>query len=498
MQLTSPTVNVYGATFPGSPNVIIGFNDQVAFGFTNAMRDVKDYYQVKFRDESKNAYLFNGEWKPTRLRVEAIKVRGAATFYDTVAYTHFGPVMYDQSFTTDSTSNTAIAVRWIAHDPSNEGAMWMKLNRAKDYDDYLAAIKDYQCPAQNMLFASKAGDIALWQQGKFPARWWGQGMYVMPGTDSSYQWQGYIPQEQNPHTLNPVEGFIQSANQRPVDSAYPYYIPGNYIVPRGITIERRLQQMQRITPMDMMRLQNDYFLSTAEDALPLLFRHTAGQSLNAGEQAYLDTLRGWDLRATPHSRAMTIYQAWFDTLENIVWNDEFSRVKGDVTRPDEQTLLEGLLRDSAFRFADNIETPQKETPGQQVVEAFRRASAALQKEESENGLVWFRHKNVSIYHLLRTSVLPFARRGLEAGGSGHTINAITTTHGPSWRMVVHLTPTTEAYGIYPGGQSGNPGSRFYDNFVDAWARGEYHTLWMMKESESKDKRIIGTIRFTNS
>ena len=98
MQLSTPTMNVYGATFPGSPSVIIGFNDDIAFGFTNAQRDVKDYYQVRFKDESKTEYWFDSAWQPTQLRIEEIKINGAATLYDTVAYTVFGPVMYRPGF----------------------------------------------------------------------------------------------------------------------------------------------------------------------------------------------------------------------------------------------------------------------------------------------------------------------------------------------------------------------------------------------------------------
>lgn len=498
MQLHTPTMNVYGATFPGSPSVIIGFNDQIAFGFTNAMRDVKDYFQIRFQDDSKTAYWYNGRWTPTQLRIESIKVKDGATIQDTVAYTAFGPVMYDQSFLVSETNNTAIAVRWIAHEPSNEGRMWLKLDRAQNYDEYLAAIKDFVCPGQNMLFASKSGDIAVWQQAKFPARWWGQGLFVMPGADSSYNWQGFIPQEENPHVRNPPSGFIQSANQRPVDSTYPYFIPGNYIEPRGIALQSKLEAMQGITPDDMKHLQNDYYSPTAAAALPLLTRNLDSASLSATERGYLDELGKWDFYMAPGSRAATIYQAWFDSLERAVWEDDLAKVKGVTVSPDEQTLLEALLKDSAFRFVDDGRTAEVETLKQQVTASLKKAAAALQVEEARDGLVWWKHKNASIYHLLRTAVLPFARTGLEVGGWGNTINAITVTHGPSWRMIVHLTADTEAYGIYPGGQSGNPGSPFYENFISDWALGKYYRLWLMKETESGDKRIIGTLTFSNS
>jgi penicillin G amidase len=502
MQISTPDHNVYGATFPGAPTVIIGFNDNVAFGFTNAMRDVKDYYQVKFKDDTKKEYWYNGEWQPTSQRIELVKVRDAADFYDTVAYTTFGPVMYDQSFVSDSTNNTAIAVRWIAHEPSNEISMWLKLNKAKSYSDCEEAIKNFVCPGQNMLFASKSGDIALWQQGKFPARWRGQGLYIMPGEDSSFQWQGYIPQNENPHVINPPEGFIQSANQQPTDSTYPYFIPGNYIVSRGITLNQRLQNLYGATPQDMMTLQNDYFNSMAEDFVPLLLKYTDETKLTGQGKKYLNEVKNWNFFATPDSRATTIYQVWVDSLKKRVWEDQFSNIiqpsLSAGVRPDEQTLAEALLKDSAFKYVDNVNTPAIETLYDQVTAALNCTTDSLAKEEKENGLVWWKHKKPTIYHLLRTAVLPFAYTDMPVGGWSNTINAIKSTHGPSWRMIVHLTATTEAYGVYPGGQSGNPGSKYYQNFVDSWIKGKYYTLWMMKEEEQGDKRIKGKMSFSNS
>ena len=117
--------------------------------------------------------------------------------------------------------------------------------------------------------------------------------------------------------------------------------------------------------------------------------------------------------------------------------------------------------------------------------------------EKENKLEWALFKDPTIYHLLRDAVMPFARK-VKVGGWSNVINATTHSHGPSWRMIVHLTSETEAYGIYPGGQSGNPGSRYYDDFVDKWSKGEYYRLWVMKPTEKNDPRIRGFLKFSNS
>jgi penicillin G amidase len=496
MQLNSPNVNVYGATFPGAPNVIIGFNDSIAWGVTNAQRDVKDFYEIKFRDESKKQYWYNGQWVDSKIRIDTYHVRGRNDFYDTVAYTVFGPVMYDRSFMSRDSSSKNIACKWAAHDPSNEGLTFFKLNRAKNYRDYLEAIKEFTCPAQNFVFASKSGDIALWQQGRFPARWWGQGMMIMPGEDSSYQWQGHIPQEENPHVHeidSTGRGFLVSANQRPVDSTYPYYIPGNYITPRGISIVHQLQNMEQVTTEDMMQLQNNNFNVTAEDARPLLLKYVRENDLDSSAKKYLAIFRSWDLTADAQSKGQTIYDTWWDSLAVELWYDELQR-SSIFAWPNEQTRLELLLKDSANKFVDNVNTPQKETLNDIVTTAFQKASKTLRQDEIDGKLEWTKHKSPRIFHLSK-KLLAFSRP-VPVGGNSDIINATTVSHGPSWRMIVQLSETTEAYGLYPGGQSGNPGSKYYDNFVDNWVQGKYYRLWMMKRNETGDSRVKWTMKFS--
>ena len=139
IQISTPAFNAYGVSFPGSPGVIIGFNDSCAFGFTNGGRDVRDYYEIKFKDDSRKEYWFSNEWKKTDFRFEKIKVKGKPDFLDTIAYTVFGPVMFDKNFDGNKTTNSKnYAVRWKAHDPSNELKIFNMLNHAKNYADYEA------------------------------------------------------------------------------------------------------------------------------------------------------------------------------------------------------------------------------------------------------------------------------------------------------------------------------------------------------------------------
>ena len=165
--------------------------------------------------------------------------------------------------------------------------------------------------------------------------------------------------------------------------------------------------------------------------------------------------------------------------------------------PAEGTLIAALIKDPDFRYVDDINTTQRETIFDQMTRAFKQACKACLQLEFENKLEWGVYKNTSIYHLLGEAALPFARTNLPIGGGENIINAAKHRHGPSWRMVVELTPETGAYVVYPGGQSGNPGSQYYDKFVDDWAEGGYYKAWVMKRGEEKDKRVKWKMQFSN-
>lgn len=495
MQISTPEFNVYGVSFPGAPAIIIGFNDHIAWGVTNAARDIRDYYKITFKDDSKQEYRFNGAWRKADQKIEAYKMKDGSVFYDTVAYTVFGPVMYDEHFSGRGRSGTNdnLAVRWKAHDASNELKTFALLDRAKDFSEYEQAISFFSCPGQNFAFASKTGDIAIWQQGKFPAKWYRQGDFIMPGTDSSYVWPADIPQQENPHSLNPDRGFVSSANQWATDTSYPYYLSGHYDLYRGLLINRFLSEWKNITPADMQKLQNENYNAFAEDALPLLLTCIAENRLDDTEKKYLDIVRNWNKRNDNEEKGATVFTVWFDALEREVWDDEFAQLKGPGTRPESYTLLNAIEKDTAFSFIDNITTPRKEQLEDVVTTSFKKATEILQTANIEGRLSWNKYKDAGIRHLLRLE--PFSRYHLNTGGGVNIINATKQFHGPSWRMIVHLTDETEAYGIYPGGQSGNPGSKYYDPFVNDWAEGKYYSLWIMKKEDVQNEKIKYVMKF---
>jgi len=501
MQIRTDHYNVYGVSFPGAPYVVIGFNDSCAWGVTNAGRDVRDYYTIKFKDDTRREYWFDSAWKMADRRIDTIRIKGRPDYYDTVALTVFGPVMYDPTFNgfANVTSSRSYAVHWKAADSSNELATFQALQSAANYDDYKQALDHFKCPGQNFIFASKSGQVAIWQQGEFPAKWKGQGLYVMPGEDSSYMWQGNIHEDENPHMILDAgqdRGFVSSANQVPVDTSYPYFLGSDFPPYRGLIINRRLSQMHSITPADMMKLQTDNYDVFAEMARPLLLRNIDMSKVDEEGKKYLNIFKLWNLRNDSAEQGPVIFKYWWMHLQEDVYDDEFSKSTLPLLRPFESTLLEALLKDTSYTFIDNINTPEKETIGQVITSAFVKSIPDLIQANKDDKITWAKYKDTWARHLLRIPAL--SRMHLSIGGGTHCINAAKQFHGPSWRMIVQLTNKTEAYGIYPGGESGNPGSPYYDTFVDSWAAGKYLPLWVMDMSETKDKRIKWTMHLKPS
>ncbi|RXK85444.1 penicillin acylase family protein [Filimonas effusa] len=498
MQISTPRYNAYGVSFPGAPAIIIGFNDQCAFGFTNSSRDVRDYYEIRFKDKSMKEYWYNGGWQRTTFRDEVIKVKGGSDRVEHIAMTVWGPVMYDASYPDPLGTGKAYACKWKAHEPSNELRTFTLLDGAKGYIDYLDALSTYKTPGQNMLFAAKSGDIAIRQQGEFPAKWRRQGDFVMPGDDSTFAWRRDIDAEENLTFFNPSRGFLSSANQYAYDTIYPYYLGGSYEVFRGMIINRYLQSMEQATVADMERMQTDNYNVFAELARPVLLNYLNESMLNADEKKYVDIVRAWNLRNDAREKGPTVFKIWWDSLAVCIYGDELAQSRKPMPWPEKVTLLEGMLQGPAYQFADDITTPDvKESVAEMVMKAYKQVVPVLKETESRQKLEWGTYLDAGVRHLLKLPAL--SRLHLNSGGGEGIINAMKQHHGPSWRMIVELTDRTNAYGVYPGGQQGNPGSKYYDSFVDTWNTGRYYKLQILdKETIKKYKGLSGIMTFSKS
>jgi penicillin amidase len=283
------------------------------------------------------------------------------------------------------------------------------------------------------------------------------------------------------------------------DSTYPYYLgmASAFPVYRGLTINRKLERMNDITPEDMQRLQMNNYNSFAEMARTVFLKYLDEKALNTDEKKYVDLFKTWNLRGDVDEKGATVFKAMWDSLEKEVYADEFSKSKLPLPWPDRPVLVDRLLRnDTLFKFIDNINTSQKETINDLVLIACKKATANLKDIDSKGNLAWAKYKDTRVNHLLKIPAL--SRLHLPIGGGENMVNATKESHGPSWRMIVHLSDEIDAYGVYPGGQSGNPGSKFYDTFVDAWAAGKYYRiLFLTKEMAVKNSKVKWHMGFEN-
>ncbi|MBW3130585.1 penicillin acylase family protein [Hymenobacter profundi] len=499
MQLSAPGVNVYGVSIPGAPTLIIGFNQDVAWGVTNTGADVMDWYQIKFRDATKREYQYAGRWLPVRRVVERIQIKGQPDRLDTVLYTRHGPIVYDHDEKPFS-SQTPVhhALRWTAHDGANEVLTFYLLNRAHAYPDYLAALTHYGSPAQNFIFASNQKDIAIRPNGRFPLKWNDQGKFILDGTDSAYDWHGWIPAQQNPLSYNPKRGFVSSANQTPVGPEYPYYLGWQFSLwDRGHRINERLARMQRATPDSLRLLQLDNFGINAQLMLPRMLALVAPGQLKPAEQRVYQELQRWNFSYDADALGPSIYELWYNQLIKRIWEDDFGKQTGlEMRYPNRDRTNTLILQQPNSPWIDDKLTPEKETLPDLALQSFRWATDSLTRKFGplNDDWHWANQKSTDILHLAQ---LPgFGHMNLNVGGGVGIVNAITERNGPSWRMVVALGPQPKAYGLFPGGQSGNPGSRYYDNMIDPWVQGKLPELVFLQKPNERNERIRAAWKLT--
>jgi penicillin amidase len=485
MQLMAPGLNVYGVTIPGAPGVLIGFNTDIAWGTTNAGSDVLDWYVVSFQDSTRREYRYGSGWKPVTARVETIAVRGADPVFDTVLTTHHGPVVRlgDEPSINPTVPQDA-ALRWTAHDASNELLAFLGMNSAQNHEMFTKALERFDAPAQNFVYADRWGNIGFIHAGKFPVRRRGQGRYLSNGSDSTHEWKTWVPRDHLPQMLNPLEGFVGSANQPPTDSKYPYYLGSAYAsFDRSARINQVLRSLDQVTPEMMISLQNDVFSLQAQAIVPVLLATLRRCELTEPDLDLIRELEMWNFEYRRELYGPTIYEEWWRELHVQIWRDDVERDAVSLRWPRRDVTTAMILNGSIVRFADNRNTAERERWDDIVCDAFHQAKSSLEARLGplDRAWQWGFARGSSIPHVAKIPGL--GQQSLNTSGSPNVINGTTTSAGPSWRMVVELGPDIRAWGIYPGGQSGNPGSESYDNFITDWMRGFTYELAFMRFPE---------------
>jgi penicillin G amidase len=492
VHLSAPGYNTMGASLPGAPAIISGFNDSIAWGVTNAQRDLVDWFKIQFKDKSKKEYHSDGQWKPTNKVVEKFKAKGASDTFDTVVYTHHGPVTYDESYHGDTEKNH-YAFRWIAHDPSKELLAFYLLNKGKNHREYMEALNHFTSPAQNFVFACVNGDIAMRIQGKYPVRRQDEGRFVLDGSKTSNEWQAFIPNDQNATYKNPTRGFVSSANQYPADDTYPYYVTAtSFEAYRNRRINKLLSDWKSITPHDMMKLQADNYNLKASESLPGWLKMLDSTKLTAEEAAAFKTLRAWDFNNTITSEGASYYEAWLQAIYPMIW-DEIVDSRIPLPHPTSYMTIKLIKEKPDFSFFDIKSTAEKEVAADVVRKSFSESVKEIEKwkQEKKTNPEWAEYKDSYIQHLARLA--PFSYH-VKHGGNGSIVDAHNKRNGPSWRMVVSLEKQgVKAWGVYPGGQSGNPGSPFYNNMIDVWTADHYFDLHFNSSHEEMNPFLMSSL-----
>ncbi|MCC5927035.1 MAG: penicillin acylase family protein [Bacteroidetes bacterium] len=506
IQLNAPGINNYGVTLPGVPGIIMGFNEHISWGNTNTGWKGFDIFEVELNDELTH-YLHDGLWKPLSYRIEEIRIRGAKSRIDTVYYTHHGPVAYrahEISFE-DDTVPVGHAISWIAHKSTNPVEAFYIINRAPDLATFREGLSLLAGPTQNYAAASINGDILMQTNGLHPVRYTGMGKYLLNGRNPANDWTEFIPFEQLPYELNPARGFVSSANQHTTDEQYPYYLGWRFASEaRGTIINRALEQMENITHQDMIDLQlnSDNYRAAQwlDEMLDATYAYLHTQEMPVNSTEMLDRLAVWNRVNEAESTEALVFNTWLDETHELLWAPLFNG--GDKfinTRlPDITVSLETLFgRYHPELYAEL--TGAEPDAGRLLAQSFNATLEHLTQTFGEPGdsWQWWKVNGSSIHHLLDIPALNLPR--LQNDGSSESPNAVRNNHGPSWRMVVEMTTPVQAWGVYPGGQTGNPASKGYTAFIDDWQQGRHYELrkfdfWEQAVVHGKSAIIINPAR----
>ena len=468
-QLMSDDFNAYGVSFPGIAGIMIGFNEDIAWGETNVGQDVTDMFLIKYTDETLNEYWLDGEKKRIEFKVEEIKVKGGNTVLDTMRYTYWGPIIKHSN-----DGKNDVAMRWLPSKnvTSPDLLTFVDGMQSSNIDEYWDNTSVFTTPAQNFLYADKE-NVGLRVNGNLPMKEDSDGRFLEWGDQTDSDWDRTIPREQNPQFINPQAGYLTSSNQRSAGKDYPYYYTGKFEHFRNRIINRKLLNQEKFSVEDMKKMQVDAFSILAEDILPEML------SKSNIDHPIIEELSAWNYEYKANAKAPVYFEEWFQNIKRLTYDEILMyRDSMNVMIPEDWRTISLLKEECNHRIFDKIYTINVES----CDDIIKMALDTLIKNYDElNGKDWGAYKPVTINHYAR--IPAFSRTGIKTDGVGDAINATKSTFGPSWRMVVALGDTIEAYGVYPGGQSGNPASPYYDNMIEDWANMNYYHLDFMSKSD---------------
>ena len=502
MHLVAAGLDVIGVTIPGTPFVVIGHNQRIAWGLTNTGADVQDMY-IERVDLARRRYVRGGQWVPVDVSSVEIPVRGAASEQFEVWRTRHGAIFADVGSDwkeppawlrggADRTGERRVfALRW---DVSGEMAgAFEALNRAGNWTEFVAAVERFSAPSQNFVFADVDGNIGYAMSGTLPVRSGGNGTMPLDGTGGEGEWIGRTDPAKLPRAMNPKLGYITSSNNE-IDPRWDGLITRDWAAPfRAMRLHQALTFNEKWGLDGATQLQTDNVSVAAEQVVGgVLSALTVAKSTGARDEAArtLEEIHRWDRRVDGRP-VVALYQAFEDALWRRTFTDEMGQELFDVfyewAGAERPAGLYAILNDPNARWFDDIGTiDRRETRNEIYVLAAGDAVDRLERDYgSEDSWNWARIHAAQFSHPLSAGGLPFRwlfnPRPSEVTGDGTTINRVSYNRLqpfraweiPSWRQVLDVGNWDDSRVVLPAGQSGHPLSGHYFDQNDLWRQGQY-------------------------
>lgn len=495
MRFITPEMNVYGASLPGIPFVVIGRNERCAWGVTNMMLDDQDLYiETLDKGEAPQYYRFEGMWKPLNVRQDTIHVKNAPSRILTVYSTHRGPIVSAVE-PVARLSGKALSMRWVGFEFSEEARAFYLINRARSWDEFKNAVRYFAAPGQNFVFADIDGNIGYIAGGRIPIRSFRSGILPQPGETGEFDWKGYVPFEKNPMMFNPPEGFVATANNKIVGNQYPYYLSNlwepSYRIERLVELfgERAL-----FSANDFEAMQRDLVSMQAKKYVPRIMAAFAGTDTSSPNvQKALAYLRNWNYQMGPEQVSAAIYEAFHRRLiENTFFDemgDSLLALYDTIASTPINVLAELMKKDSSSWF-DDVRTPKRESADDIIRKSFQEGLELLTRELGADMRAWRWGDihTIEFEHLFgKTPILRsiFNVGPLPVGGSHATLwkgdyflhHSFAARVAPSVRFIFDMSQTGGIRSVLPPGQSGQAYHEHYDDQVHLWAQGLYRQIY---------------------